>query len=54
MAGHLANEREAILDIVEEGVSKMLDQECAAFDRKLAELANTRSGRLPRDPRNRA
>src|SRR5262245_18971718 len=38
MAGHLANEREAILDIVEEGVNKMLDQECAAFDRKLAEL----------------
>jgi len=38
IAGHLANEREAILDIVEEGVNKMLDQECAAFDRKLAEL----------------
>jgi len=38
MAGHLANEREAVLNIVNEGVNKMLDQERASIDRDLADL----------------
>jgi len=38
MTGHLANEREAVLNIVNEGVNKMLDQERASIDRDLADL----------------
>jgi len=34
--GHLANEREAILNIVTEGVNEMLDHERIAFERDLA------------------
>jgi hypothetical protein len=38
MRGHLDNEREALLDIVADGMVAMFDQERAAIERKLAEL----------------
>jgi hypothetical protein len=38
MRGHLDNEREAILDIVAEGMTAFVDQELVAVNRQLAEL----------------